>query len=49
MPFKHVWAYGWHFWDPWLAQTVPMEGLTRLRLPTHPLHPPLSPPAHPHL
>ena len=15
-PFKHVWAYGWHFWDP---------------------------------
>ena len=16
MPFNHVWAYGWHFWDP---------------------------------
>ena len=19
---KHVWAYGWHFWDSWLVQTV---------------------------
>ena len=45
--FKHVWAYGWHFWDPWLAQTVPTEGLTHLRLPTHTLHPP-PPPALPH-
>ena len=36
-PFKHIWAYGWHFWDPQLAKTVPKEGLTRLRLPTHPL------------
>ena len=26
-PFKHVWAYGWYFWDPWLVQTVLMEGL----------------------
>ena len=47
MPFKHVWAYGWHFWDPQLAQTVPIKGLTCLRLPTHPLHPPLSSPNHP--
>ena len=36
MPFKHVWVYGWHFWDPWLAQTVPMEDLTHIWLPTHP-------------
>ena len=41
--FKHVWAYDWHFWDPWLAQTIPTEGLTDLRLPTYPLHPALLP------
>ena len=47
-PFKHVWASGWHFWDLSLALTVPMEGLARLRLPTHPLHLPLPlPPTHP--
>ena len=47
-PFKYVWAYGWLFWDPQLAQTVPMEGLPYLRIPTHPLHPPSSlPPTHP--
>ena len=40
MPFEHVWAYGWHFWDPWLVQTVLTDGLALLRLPTHPLHPP---------
>ena len=21
-PFKHVWAYGWHFWDPQVVKTV---------------------------
>ena len=36
-PFNRIWAYDWHFWDPQLAQTVPMEGLTRLQLPNHPL------------
>ena len=38
MPFKHLWAYGWHFWDPQLVQTVLTEGLTRFQLPTYPLH-----------
>ena len=39
-PFKHVhvWAYCWHFWDPWLAQTVPTEGISYLWLSTHLLH-----------
>ena len=41
--FKHVWTYDWHFWDPWLAQTVSTEGLTCLWLPTHPF-----PPTHPY-
>ena len=41
MPFKHAWAYDWLFWDSWLVQTVLTNGLARLRLPTHPLHPPL--------
>ena len=43
-PFKRVWAYGWLFWDSWLVQTVLTDGLALLRLPTHPLHPPLPPP-----
>ena len=48
MPFKHVWTYSLHFWDPKLLQTVLTEGLTCLRLPTHLLHPPLPlPPVHP--
>ena len=38
MPSKHVWAYGWHFWDSWLVQTVLTESLTRLHLPTLLLH-----------
>ena len=37
----NVWAYSWHFWDTWLVQTVLIEGLAHLRLPTKPLHPPL--------
>ena len=24
-PFKHVWAYGWHFWNSWLVKTVLTE------------------------
>ena len=43
-PSSRVWAYDWHFLDSWLLQTVQMDGVTRLRLPTHPT--PL-PPAHP--
>ena len=42
-PFKRVWAYAWLFWDSWIGQTVLTDGLARLRLPTHPLHPPLPP------
>ena len=36
---KYVSANGWHFWDSQLVQTVLIEGLTRLRLPTYPLLP----------
>ena len=43
---NHVWAYGWHFWDPWLVLTVLMVGLTYLRLPNHPL--PFPPPPTPY-
>ena len=35
-PFKHVWAYRWHFWDPKLVQMVLMEGLVS---PIHPICP----------
>ena len=40
-PSSRVWAYDQHFLDSWLLQTVQLDGVTRLRLPT-----PL-PPAHP--
>ena len=46
-PFKRVWAYDGLFWDSWLGQTVLTDGLARLRLPTHPLRPPLPPPTRP--
>ena len=39
-PSSLVWANDQYFLDSWLLQTVLMEGLTRLRLPTRPLHPP---------
>ena len=43
-PFEHN---GWHFCNSQLVQTVIMEGLTWLQLPTLPLHlPHLLPPAH---
>ena len=47
MPFKHVWAYGWLFWDLYLVQMVLTKGITHLRLSTHSLHLLLPPPAHP--
>ena len=34
-----VWAYDWHFLDSQLLQTVQLEDITCLRLPTHPLTP----------
>ena len=34
-PFKHVWAYGWHFWNPQLVQTV-LTPPTTLPPTTHP-------------
>ena len=40
---KHVSAYGWHFLDSQLVQTVLTKGFTGLWLPTHPLHLPHSP------
>ena len=43
-PFKRVWAYDWPFWDSQLVQMVLTDGLARLRLPTHPLHPLTRPP-----
>ena len=27
VPSMLVWAYGWHFWDSWLVQTVLIEGV----------------------
>ena len=39
-PSSLVWAYNQHFLDSWLLQTVLLEGLTCLQLPTRPLHPP---------
>ena len=36
---RHVWAYSWHFLDSQLVQTVLIESLTHLRLPTLPYHP----------
>ena len=44
MPSSRVWAYHQHFLDSQLLQTVQLEGVTHLRLPTHPT--PLLP-AHP--
>ena len=44
-PSSLVWAYDQYFLDSLLLQTVLMEGLTRLRLPTCPFtHPTLSRP-----
>ena len=43
-PSKYVWAYGWHFLDSWLIQTVLTESLTLLQMPS-PL-PPTPPPSH---
>ena len=34
--FQHVRAYGWHLCDSWLVQTILMNGLPHLQLPTHP-------------
>ena len=49
MPFKHALAYGWHFWDSQLVQTVLTESLTHLQLLTQPLHSPLPlPPTYPY-
>ena len=36
-PSEHFWTYDWHFLDSQLVQTVLLEGLTSLRLPTLPL------------
>ena len=46
-PSECVWAYGWHFKDSQLVQTVLIEDLTHLRLPTLPHHPSHSSPTHP--
>ena len=47
-PSSLVWTYDQYFLDSLLFQTVLMEGLTRLRLPTSPFHPPHPlPSAHP--
>ena len=46
-PSSRVWAYDWLFLDSWLLQTVQFGGVTRLRLPTRPLHPPHPPPTRP--
>ena len=47
-PISLVWAYDWHFLNTWLLQTVQLEGLTCLRLPTRPsTHPTSLPLTHP--
>ena len=47
-PSSLVWAYDQHFMDSQLLQTVLLEGLTNLQLPTRPLHPLQPPhPSHP--
>ena len=47
-PSRVVWAYEQHFLDSQIFQTVLLEGVTCLRLPTFPHHPPHPlPPAHP--
>ena len=37
-PFKHVWAYGWHFWDPAIASPNSLNGRFN---PPPASHPPL--------
>ena len=41
MPFKHVWAYGSHFWESYIASPNSPNGGSNLRLP------PPTPPAPP--
>ena len=47
-PFKHVWAYGWHFWDLYVASpNSPNEGFNPPLTINPP--PPPTPPSITHL
>ena len=35
-PFKHVWAYGWHFWDPYIASPNSPNGRFNPPAASHP-------------
>ena len=45
-PFKHVWAYGWHFLGPIASPNSPNRGFNPSPA-SHPIPPPAPPPPTP--
>ena len=39
-PFEHIWAYGWHFWDSYIASPNSPNGWFNLPPASHPPPPP---------
>ena len=43
-PFKHVWTYGWHFWDLYIASPNSLNGRFNPPPASYPSPPPTQPP-----